>query len=334
MTRQEKILTLIVKRLREAETILIVTHARPDGDALGCASALAQAARTAGKAAHVLLPGADSSVPQRYEFLFPGDRPAAAERFGELAASADAVVVLDTCAFGQLDGLEQALGQCREKIVVMDHHATRDDVGAVQWIDRSAAATGVMVAELLEALGWAMDAEVAEALATAVTSDTGWFRFANTDARCLGVFAGLLAAGVRADKLYARLFQTDRPQRLRLMTRMLESLELHCADRLAVMTIRKGDFQAAGANSSETENLVNEALRIGSVESVALLVEDGDVVRVSLRSRDAIDVAELAARFGGGGHARAAGFRLPEDIDSLKPRIVAEFEKEFVKTRD
>ena len=88
------------------------------------------------------------------------------------------------------------------------------------------------------------------------------------------------------------------------------------------MTIRRGDFQETGARLDETENLVNEALRMGTVETAVLLVEMPDVVRVSLRSRDAVDVSAVAARFGGGGHARAAGFRTPDDIDDVKRRLV------------
>jgi phosphoesterase RecJ-like protein len=179
-----------------------------------------------------------------------------------------------------------------------------------------------------------MDLAAAEALAVAITSDTGWLRFANTDSRCLRTVARLLedgpsGAGVRMDKLYMRLFQCDRPQRLRLTARMLQSLELHCGDRLATMMIRKADFDATGALPEETENLVNEALRMACVETAILLVENGPapdgggpIVRVSLRSRDEVDVAAVAARFGGGGHARAAGVRQAVPIEKLRDELV------------
>ena len=131
------------------------------------------------------------------------------------------------------------------------------------------------------------------------------------------------------DKLYMRLFQCDRPQRLFLTTRMLQSLELHCGGRLATMMIRKADFDATGALPEETENLVNEALRIGCVETAILLVENGPasdgagpIIRVSLRSRDEVDVAAVAARFGGGGHARAAGLRRVMPIERFRDELV------------
>ncbi len=320
----------ILNRLRAAKRLLCVTHCRPDGDTLGSAAALAQSARLAGKQASVVVP---DRVPARYEFLFAQPAAGAAD-FERLADAADAVVVLDTSAAAQLEGVVAGLRTRREKVIVVDHHATTEDLGAVQWVDVSAAAAGVLAGEIIEALGWPIDASAAEALAVAITSDTGWLRFANTDARCLHAVARLLedgpsGPGVRMDKLYMRLFQSDRPQRLRLATRMLQSLELHCGDRLATMMIRKADFDATGALPEETENLVNEALRMACVETAILLVENGQasdgagpIVRVSLRSRDEVDVAAIAARFGGGGHARAAGIRATIDIDQFKEQLV------------
>ena len=309
----------IAARLSAADRLLIVTHARPDGDAVGAMAALAAAARAAGKSARTLVPG---GVPERWMFLFPEARPAGTERFAALADEADLVVVVDTCAFAQLDGLEGALRARRDKIVVLDHHATRDDVGSVQWIDTSAAAAGVMVAELLEAMSWPVTPAVAEALMTAVTTDTGWLRFANTDGRCLRAAAKLLDAGVRPDELYSRLYEADRPERLRLLTRALASLRLEADGRIATMSLRGADFTETGARADETENFVNEALRIGCVEVAILLAETGDCTRVSLRSRGAVDVSQVARAFGGGGLVRAAGLRAPEDIDALARKLV------------
>jgi len=315
----------VARRLADSPRLLAVSHARPDGDGLGTMLALALSARAAGRRADMLLPDV---LPPRYAFLFGDEPPAPAGPFEALADAAETVVVLDACAFAQLDGLADHLRRRRDKTVVIDHHATVEDVGAVQWIDTSAAATGVLVAELLERLGWPLPQRAAEALFIAITSDTGWFRFANTDPRCLRVAARLLEAPLRPDVLYMRMYQSDRPERLRLLGRLLDSLELHCGGRLAVMALRRGDFAATGALPSETENLVNEALRIGQVDSAVLLVEGADgQVRVSLRSRDAVDVAAVARLFGGGGHVRAAGLRLDEDIDRLKDRLIAAFAK-------
>jgi len=320
----------IVKRLRLADVLLAVTHANPDGDGLGSMAALAAAARAAGKTVHMLSPG---ELPRRYAFLFKDEKPAPPEQFAALAGRADVVVVLDTCAFSQLHPLEQPIRKYRDKIVVIDHHATIDDVGAAQWIDASAAAAGVMVAELLARLNWPLEPPAIEALATAVLSDTGWLRFANTDSKCLSALVGWLDAGLQLDKLYRKIYQSDRPARLRLLMRVLDSLELYCDGRLAVMSIRKIDFKQTGATPDETENLINEALRLESVEAAIMLVEQTAGVRASLRSRDAIDVAAIAQRFGGGGHARAAGLQSDSDIATVKQQLIAACTEALQKAR-
>lgn len=306
-------------RLADSRELVVLCHARPDGDALGSLAALARSAAGAGKTVHSLVPDA---VPERYEFLFPDGLPLGPDAFAALARRAEAVVVLDTSALAQLDGLGDVLREVREKVIVIDHHATADDVGGVYWQDTSAAAAGVMVGELIEALGWPLDDRTAESLVTALVTDTGWLRFANTDARCLRAVARWGDGRVRMDKLYQRLYQCDRLERLRLLTRVLEGLELHSDGRLAVMAVRADDFVRTGARPDETENLVNEALRMGSVETALLLVEQPGVVRVSLRSRDAVDVAAVAGQFGGGGHPRAAGLRAEMDLDELKAELI------------
>ncbi len=313
----------VVESLVRSSNLLLVTHARADGDGLGVIAALERAAPAAGKKARVLVP---DNVPQRYTFLFPETPPADAESFETLAGAADVILVADTCAFEQLDGIGDGLRKCREKTVVIDHHLTIDDVGAVQWSDTSAAATGVMALEILDALGWDITAEVAEPLFVAITSDTGWFRFANTDARTLRAAAKLLEAGARAGAIFTRLFQTDRPERLALLERVLRSLRLHHDGKLAMMKIRKLDFDETGARPDETENLINEAMRMEKVRAAVMLVENTGCVRVSLRSREGVDVAKIAQGFGGGGHARAAGCRVSDDIDTLAKRLVQAFQ--------
>ncbi len=298
----------------------MIAHCRPDGDTLGSMLALTTSARAAGKIAHMMV---DDEIPAKYGFLFPHERPLRGTALDALAESVDRIVIVDTSAVSQLDNLAPVLGRYSQKTVVIDHHAPGDRIAAVQWTDTTAAAAGVMVAQLLAALDWPVGPVQAEALLAAVTSDTGWFRFANTNPAALRLAADWVAMGVRPDELYARLYQTARPQQLALVARMLGTLELYHNDKLAVMTIRRADFAATGARGDETENLVNEALRIGSVETAALLVENqGPLVRVNLRSREAVDVAALAREFGGGGHRRAAGLRSSEPIDALKKRLV------------
>jgi phosphoesterase RecJ-like protein len=309
--------------------MLLITHARPDGDGLGSMQALAAAGRAAGKTVHTLVP---DYIPARLGFMFDRSRLAGLDAFGALSKSCDIIVILDTHALAQLDGLVDALGALSDKIVIIDHHSTGDPLSDTVWIDSSAAATGVMVGELIDALGWPMDEATAEALLAAVMTDTGWLRFANTDGRCLRAVAHWTDMGVRPDVLYRKIYQNDRPQRLSLMVRLLGGMEFYFDSQLAVMTLRAADFEETGGLRSETENMVNEALRIGTVESAILLVESEDQIRVSLRSRDQVDVAKLAGQFGGGGHRRAAGMRSSLPIDELKKQLITAWGAAFAES--
>lgn len=259
-------------------------------------------------------------VPARYVFALGSVSPAAVADFQTLAARADIVCLIDTCSLQQLDVLAAPIQAVRHKVHVVDHHKSFDDIAAVRLTDTTAAAAGVLVAELIRRLNWPL-APAAQALAVAITSDTGWFHFSNTDARCLRIVADLCDAGVHLDEIYQRLFQSDRPQRLELQRRLLGSLQLLSHGRVAVMTLTADDFAGSGAEYNEAENLVNEGLRIHSVQAAALLVETPSAVRVSLRSRGSVDVAALAQQFGGGGHPRAAGLRSADPLPAVKQAV-------------
>jgi phosphoesterase RecJ-like protein len=237
--------------------------------------------------------------------------------------------VLDTASRSQLGELAEPIATRADKTVILDHHATADDLAECIWRDTTAAATGLMVFEAIGRLGWPLPDRAARALATAIYTDTGWLRFSNTDARTCRAIAELIEAGVAPDELYQHIFQTDRPQRLALLQRVLASLELHCDDQLAVMTITWEDFAETGARPDETENLINEALRLGCVEVAVILVQNPprladtpEPLRVSLRSRSRVDVSQIASALGGGGHARAAGLKSTAPLGELKAQLI------------
>ena len=156
----------VLSRLAQARSLLVITHARPDGDGLGSMAALVHAARSSGRDAWALL---SDNVPDRYRFLFADVPPAPASRLDELGDQVDLIVIVDTSAYAQLDDLEQGLAKRLHKILVIDHHVPGVPIGAWRWQDESAAAAGVMVGEIIESLGWPMDTFTAEALATALS---------------------------------------------------------------------------------------------------------------------------------------------------------------------
>jgi phosphoesterase RecJ-like protein len=312
--------------LQECHRPLLVSHERPDGDSLGAIAGMSGALRKRGLAPAAVL---FEPLPDPYAFLEPAtDWHVWDQTRDVLAGECDALVILDTCALAQLEPLAEFLAQAPRTLVI-DHHVTRDSIatrhGDLRLFDETASATSLIVAEWVRSVGLPFDEPLATALFAGIATDCGWFRFTNTDARTMRVAAELVAAGADASGIHSRLYLQDPPAKLRLVTRALSSLELKAGDRLAVMYLRRSDFEAVGADGSMTENLVNEATRLGCTEATLLFVEEPDhTIRVNFRSKRVLDVSALARRFGGGGHARAAGARLRGRWDDVVPWVVAE----------
>jgi bifunctional oligoribonuclease and PAP phosphatase NrnA len=303
---------------------LLITHRRPDGDALG---ALAALGRALGQLHVTPLIALYEPLPPRYGLLAElaawqqWQEPAAA-----LAERADALVIVDTCAYAQLEPVRTYLEHAPRTLVI-DHHPTRDAIGTrpgdLRLIDESAGAVCVLIGEWLQACGLALDPAIATALLVGVGTDTGWFRFSNTDGRALRLAADLAAAGAPPNAIYRYIYEQDAAARLRLIGQMLLHMELLAEGRLAVLRLRRSDFAAAGADGAVTDDLVNEAGRLAGLEATLLFLEEPDgSVRVNFRSKQTLDVAVLAQRFGGGGHARAAGARPPGTFDEVVARVV------------
>lgn len=310
--------------LAECQRPLLVSHQRPDGDALGALAAMSLILHRHGAEPAVVL---FAPLPDRYGFLRTDGQWHLWERDREaLGARSDGVVILDTCALSQLEPIADFLAQAPRTLVI-DHHATRDAIatraGDLRLFDETASATSLIVAEWIESIGEALNALLATALFTGIATDCGWFRFANTDARTLRMAAQLVEAGADASGIYDALHQQDPPARLRLIARLLSSLELKAGGKLAVLYLRSADFAAAGADTSMTEDLINEATRLGSTEATLLFVEQPDhAVRVNFRSKRWLDVSKIAQRFGGGGHARAAGAHIHGTWNDVVPLVI------------
>jgi phosphoesterase RecJ-like protein len=327
-----------LERIDKSESILIATHTKPDGDACGCVAAMCEALGALGKKVTPLML---SPVPQWYQFLFAGKVPVLGEdiQLEELrAARFDLTVIVDTNSKDQLPEFAEYLKQSNAPVLVIDHHETSDGLGDVELIDGDAAAAGLIVLDLLEhagwpasrKAGWPVTERAAQALFVAVATDTGWFQFSNTDGRVCRACARLIDAGAKPAHIYASLYQNFSHARFRLMVVVLNSLELHLDGRYAAVQITQRDFQQTGAEYSDTENLINECHRMGTVRASALFIElkDGRI-RCSLRSRGGPDVSRIAAKFGGGGHTMAAGTFLPGPLDNAKKLILAEMKKQL-----
>lgn len=298
---------------------LLVTHRNPDGDALGSLAAARLIFHQAGLDA---MPVLFDRISSRYALFDRFDPIPIWQDMERNNLDVDAVILLDTCSKVQVEPVLDWLLASKLPTLAVDHHVTRDDLAELYLVDETAGANCLILYEWAKSAGWHIDAEAAQALWVGIAMDTGWFRFSNTDARVLDAAAGLVRLGANPTELGYRLFQRERTGRVRLLGEALGSLELLLDDRLAIMTLNGDAFQRAGAAFDDTEDIVNEPLRIESVIVSALLVDRGDgVIRTSLRSKEPldepsidVDVAAMAASLGGGGHRRAAGVRVQQSL--------------------
>lgn len=325
-----------VRMLEEAERVLITTHLRPDGDACGCMRAMAEHLTASGKTVHPLVL---SPLASWYAELFDTPVPVLgndirAEEVGQVYGDCDLMLIVDTNSFIQLPGLEGFIRTARQtgspKILVIDHHVTGDHLGDVELIDAQAAAAGEIVYDLFKAAGWTITPRIAESIFVAVSTDTGWFKYANADSRIFHTAAELIRLGVHPNDIYRRMYQSFSPARLALMTRMLDHLTLHEDGRIATQYILRKDFDETGSSGPDTENLIDECQRISTVEVAILLVELADGrFRCSLRSKGKVDVRAVAQAYGGGGHTLAAGVTLPGPLDAALGRVVADVSRQI-----
>jgi len=328
-----------VALIGKAKNILVTTHTRPDGDACGCMVALTEVLRGLGKTVRPLLL---SPMPDWYEFLFEEKAPIlgpdvqTADLISGRFGPTDLVIVVDTNSYSQLPQFEDYLKQSAPPVLVIDHHIAADRLGPVQIVDQSAAAAGLVLLDFLQYARWPIPPRAAQALFVAIATDTGWFHLRNTDSRVFRRCADLIGMGINPNDLYRRLYESFSPARFQLMVTMLNTLALHFDGRYASQYLRREDFARTGAAYRDTENLVNESQRIGSVAVSALFVElrDGRI-RCSLRSRpdarrpgqDPVDVNGNAKPFGGGGHKMASGTSLPSPLDHAMQLIHDEVAK-------
>lgn len=308
-------------------SFLLTTHVNPDGDAIGSEVAMARWLRGRGKQVRILN---DSPTPAAFGWLVAEDpietyeEALCEKRFEEAAA----LIVLDTGNRQRIGRLAKHLDRHLVPIAVVDHHVTHDGFGQVNVIEPQLASTASLVFELMAEAGVTPDLLSAEALYVGLFTDTGNFRYSNTDARAHRMAAALVEAGVDPSDVTSRVHATAPAGRLRFFGEALAALQMLEGGRLAVVEAGPEQFAKHGLVGADTEGLVDMPRAIAGVEVVALFseVEPGKV-KVSLRSTGNVTIDQVCSRFGGGGHPHAAGVQMRGSREDAKARILPEIVK-------
>jgi bifunctional oligoribonuclease and PAP phosphatase NrnA len=312
--------TPFIELIRQHKRFLLTTHVRPDPDGLGSQLALADALEQLGKDVRLIIA---SMWNPNYDFLDPGRRIKRFELPGAEYRDAEVIVVLDTGTWGQLGDFATFVKSSPAKKVVIDHHLSRDDLGALELRDATAEATGRLVYEVIQALGVKLTPTAADALFAALATDTGWFRHLNTTPATFALAEKLAAAGARVTRLYDLIYENSSLPRMKLRGVVLSRLRTEENGKVALTEVMRADYAATGATPQDTEDMVNYTRSVAGVEVGLFFMEQpAGGVKVSFRSRERIDVAKIAETFGGGGHRLAAGATLMTTLAEAETRVL------------
>lgn len=307
--------------LEGARTVALSTHINADGDGCGSESALAQLLAQRGIEAFIVNP---TPWPGMFSWLLDNgvrDRSDEGER---ALATVDRIVVLDISDVGRLGTLAPALRAHPERALVIDHHQPGAEVpGEIALSDITACATGELVYDFAVTLGFDITPGVATALYTALLTDTGSFRYANTSPRCHVVAAELLRAGVNPDAMYRRVYASLPIGRLRLLQECLTTLESDPEAGLSWMDVPVGALERHGVRSEDLDGLAEHPRSISGTRLAILFRDLGHgKVKVSFRATGDVDAHALAKLFGGGGHVRASGALVPGALSAVKQAVL------------
>ncbi len=304
----------ICRVFREKERFLIACHENPEGDAIGSELALAAALRGMGKTVTVL--NADP-VPANLAFL-----PGADTVVGEGDGSLYEVAVVVDCGSPERTGRIQPELRKPPILVNIDHHRTNGGCGEYCLIDPDAAATGMLVHRILSAMGVEIGYEVAVNIYVAILTDTGSFHYANSSPEAFHIAGEMVRRGIDPWAVAEKVYETRSPNKVRLLGRVLDSLEVAAGGEVAAITTMKKDLADFSARKDDLEGFINYPRSVIGVEvAVAFREEAGGEFRVSFRSKGRVDVSTVAHAFGGGGHRNAAGCTVRGTLPEVKRKV-------------
>lgn len=309
----ENVLSQVVELIENKSKFAITTHIKPDGDGVGSSLGLCWLLRSLGKTAEVIVHG---EVPPAYLSLPGADKIRDVKSIDGIY---DAVFVIE-CSDISRPGIQ---GLDAEFTVNIDHHATSEHFGTINWIDSTASAVGEMIYNLCKAIGGRITKEIAECVYMALVTDTGSFHFPNTSDRTLKVASELIKAGARPAMIGEAVYHNYPWSRIELMRRVLDTVKRDETGHIAMLRQTLEMKEVSGAVDGDNNGFVNIPLAAKEVQAAIYMREIGnDEYRVSLRSKGDINVAKVAEGFGGGGHKNAAGLRIEGNWDEAEAKIV------------
>lgn len=290
----------IIEEIKVSSRIAIISHIYPDGDAVGSSLALAMALESIGKTVDVYL--ADG-VPCTYSFLHGAG--AVLKEWNK--SNYDIAIALDSGDIERLGSCIQIFNTAKIRLNI-DHHITNANYGDYNYIEPDACSVGEIIYKIIKMFDITINKDIAECIYVSIATDTGGFRFSNTTSKCMQIAGDLIDYGINVNDISRKIFDATSLTKIKLMGLAVSSLELFSQDRIAVMFISSEQREDLNADFEEFDGIVNIARNIMGVEiAVFLLEKSPNEIKINFRSNNYVDVSEIAQKYSGGGHKRAAG---------------------------
>lgn len=305
--------------LREHNRFAILSHVRPDGDALGCQIALALSLQQLGKEVRVWN---EDGMLEKYSFL---PRAELLTKPPAVPEDVDVAVALDTAIQNRL-GTAFAAVRSAKMWINIDHHLSNPGYGDLVYVDPTAPATGQIIFDLIKSQGFPFNREIAENLFAAISTDTGSFQYPKTSARTFEIAAQLVCTGIDVGRLNQQLYENYPRRRIELLRELLRTMRFESDGRVANFSLSLKTAAALQVLPEDNEGLIDHLRAIRGVIVAVFFEELSDgKVRVSMRSKtDAIDVCAICQKFGGGGHTLAAGARVRGTLAEVEQKVLEE----------
>lgn len=311
-----------IQLINEYDNIFIGSHVQPDGDNIGSILALGMAIKKLKGDVNILKVDA---IPSDYQFL-PNIEMI---KEHDINQPVDLFISLDSSDMDRL-GVGKEFALKAKKIINIDHHVTNDDFGHLNIVSPTSGATGEIIYQFVKKMGVDIDKDIATSLYTAISTDTGSFRYSNTTYKTHLIAAELLKMGIDINNININLYQSKSIKRTNLFINSLDSFETFLDGKVGIVTVTQEMLKANEASIEDTEGIISFIRDIDSIEVACLLKEfNKKEVKISLRSKKEIDVSKISNQFNGGGHIRAAGCTIYDKIDVAKKMILNEIISAF-----
>ena len=306
----------ILEEIKNAKSIVILTHENPDGDAVGSSIAMYEALKQMGKEnVDLIIP----EFPRTYRFLPNVDK---VKKEGQTEPY-DVAISVDCATLKMLNGWSNYFEEANTKIVI-DHHGTNTMYGDLNFVNPDSPACCQILLTVFEYFNIIISENIGKAILTGIITDTGGFQYQSTRPETFEFAAKLLKAGINVSEIYKKSMNTKTRANFELRKRAMDRLEFLEDGKITFTYLNKSDFEQTGASSDDYDGIVNEGRCIENVEVSISIRETDNGYKVSLRSNEKVNVSDVCLMYGGGGHVRAAGCTMAMPIEQIKEKLVTQ----------